>query len=108
LIKKQAKQVGDFIGVFCFGWIFVELLRFTLCRKTRHLLHRSLGDSLADLTKLIRLSTAGFLADSSSMTQLPVAHVLCATLPPTASFAKFGSLLNLCRSLTAAGAGFFN
>ncbi|MEG6617181.1 hypothetical protein V6C27_12255 [Peptococcaceae bacterium 1198_IL3148] len=58
--------------------------------------------------KLIRLSLAGSLANSPSLAQLPVAHVLCATLPPTAFFAKFGSLLNYMSFATAAGAGFFN
>lgn len=41
------------------------------------------------------------------MTQLPVVHVLCATLPPPTSFAKFGLLLNYISFATAAGAGFF-
>jgi hypothetical protein len=40
------------------------------------------------------------------MTQLPVAHVLCATLPPPVYFAKFGSLLNYMSFAIAAGARF--
>jgi hypothetical protein len=35
------------------------------------------------------------------MTQLPVAHVLCATLPSPIYFAKFGSLLNYMSFATA-------
>ncbi|AHF08671.1 hypothetical protein DESME_13815 [Desulfitobacterium metallireducens DSM 15288] len=55
--------------------------------------------ALADRTRAQKQSPAGSLAKSPSMAQLPAAHVVCAALPTTAFFAKFGELFALCRSL---------